>query len=350
MVLLCNVLLLCALATALVVPAEPVDVVSMMDKRAPQGIVTAELTPQKFKYMMEIKVGSEGKVFRPLADSGSSVAWLPYSSDNWTDVSPALTDLHQTFELAYVGSSKYLGHYVNDTITFADGKIDNFKLGVIKNPPGSKEGVVGLSRQMGDYSPLPVALKKAGTVDHGVASLYFSAAKQKGKIIFGGYDQAKVASQWSVHSDPKTFKVPITNVTIDGKTHYPDNGDYPIVVDTGAGGSFLPEAIMNPVAELYNNPVAEGAGWNVDCDIPDRLFQLGFGNLILDIPLKDIVNPHTADQKTCRLSISTIERANKLSLIGGALLNHVVTLFDYDEGVVKVAHFKDTDDEDIVKP
>ena len=212
--------------------------------------------------------------------------------------------------------------------------------------------MVGLSRWSGgDHDTLPYRLKNTGAIDRGVASLYYSTDKKKGKLIFGGYDQAKVASAWSTHSDPTTFKVPLRNVTTNGVTHYPDFGDFPIVVDTGAGHSWIPQAILDPIAQLYNNPKQSGTIWTVSCDIPDTLFQLGFGNLVLDIPLKDFVRPHKVGDTVCSLGAVASDRSkSNITLIGGAILNQVVTLFDYDNGVISVANYKETDEENIVIP
>lgn len=158
-----------------------------------------------------------------------------------------------------------------------------------------------------------------------------------------------MGSQWSVHKDPTTYKVPITNVTVGGVTHYPEGGEVRIVTDTG-GTTYLPAAILDPIVALYSNRQQEGNFWVVDCNVRDTLFQLGFGDLVLDIALKDFLLPHQPGQARCQLAGFISEAANNLTLIGGAILNHVVTIFDYDNGVIKVANFKDTQEENIVKP
>lgn len=87
-----------------------------------------------------------------------------------------------------------------------------------------------------------------------------------------------------------------------------------------------------------------------DCRVCDTLFQLGFGDLVLDIPLRDFLFPHGPGQKQCQLAPFSSEKTNNLTLIGGAIFNHVVTICDYDNGVNKVANFKDTQEENVVKP
>ena len=61
-------------------------------------------------------------------------------------------------------------------------------------------------------------LKESGAIDHTIVNFYYSTKQGKGKVIVGGYDQSKVGSEWSVHSDPGTFRVPVTNVTTSGVT------------------------------------------------------------------------------------------------------------------------------------
>ena len=338
-------LLLIAVASALVVPAEP------LDKRHPEGIVTANVNiTDQFYYHMQVKVGSQGHSFNPIPDTGSHESWLP-DLDGWASQSTSLKNLTLPFTAGYVSSS-YSGYWVTDSVTLADGTTDGLQFGVV-GKAGSifEQGMIGLSRWSGgDHDTFPYHLKNTGVIDRGVASLYYSTDKQKGKFIFGGYDQAKVASAWSTHSDPTTFKVPLRNVTTNGVTHYPDFGDFPIVVDTGAGHSWIPQAILDPIAQLYNNPQQVQSLYSVSCDIPDTLFQLGFGDLILDIPLKDFVRPHK-EGETCYLGAIASERtSSNITLIGGAILNQVVTLFDYDNGVISVANYKETDEENIVIP
>lgn len=197
---------------------------------------------------------------------------------------------------------------------------------------------------------LPNYLKECGAVDHTIVNFYYSTKQGKGKVIFGGYDQSKVGSEWSVHSDPDTFKVPVTNVTTNGVTHYPDFGDYPIVVDTGAGHCRLPQAIMGPIAAMYTNVRRNGPAFEVDCNVPDSLFQPGFGDLILDIPLENFLMPHDANATTCEIGAVVAEKAGNGTLIGGTILNHVISIFDHDNKLVKVVNYRETEEEDIVKP
>lgn len=342
-----KLLLLIAVASALVVPAEP------LDKRHPEGIIINDINiSDLFAYNMQVKVGSQGHSFNAIADTGSPDAWFP-NFDGWASHSTSLKNLTLPFSVNYLGASGYNGYWVTDSVTFTDGATNDFQFGIVENKrDGYKEGIVGLSRASGgNHATLPYHLKKTGAIDRGVASVYYSNDKQKGKLIFGGYDQAKVASAWSTHYDPVTFKVPLRNVTINGTTHYPDFGDHPIVIDTGTGYSWIPKAILDPIAQLYNNPKLNVFVYTVSCDIPDTLFQLGFGDLVLDIPLKDFVQPHKEGDTSCTLGALASDRTkSNVTLISGAILNQVVTLFDYDYGVVSVANYKETDEENIVKP
>lgn len=84
-------MLLCALATALVVPREPLDL-SAMSKRAPLGIIATNITKGRFfQYFIDVKVGSEGKVHRPLVDTGAGPVWFP-NDDDWGHRSTSLVN------------------------------------------------------------------------------------------------------------------------------------------------------------------------------------------------------------------------------------------------------------------
>ena len=89
---------------------------------------------------------------------------------------------------------------------------------------------------------------------------------------------------------------------------------------------------------MYTNVRRNGPAFEVDCNVPDSLFQLGFGDLILNIPLKDFLMPHDANAKTCEIGAIVAEKAGNSTLIGGAILNHVISIFDHDNKLVNVAN------------
>lgn len=342
MVLIFNVLLLCALATALVVPAQPLD----LNKRCPQGVLATDISrDDDWTYHIEVKVGSQGKLFRPNLDT-TGAAWFP-NDDDWTQLSTLFSKAGKNFGVKFYDGPRELGDWVRDTVA-VDDKTDTVEFGLIPNPLQKKQGSFTVGRSFKDLPSIPVQLKNHSVIDHGVASVYYRADKHQGKLILGGYDQAKVDGDWSVHSQIQEYKVPITNVTVDGDTRYPEYGDYPIAV--GPGGKLaLPQAIVDPIAGLYHNPQPVDTRYQVDCDVPDGLFQLGVGNLIVDFQLKDFVEqPGDGDQ--CYLAVDVAERNGNITRLSGVVLDKLVTVFDYDNDVVKVAHFKDTDDEDIVHP
>lgn len=344
-----NLLLLCSLAAAVAIPSEPIDLLAL-DKRAPEGIVVADLgLNDNFQYSMAVKVGSEGKLFNPVADTGSVITWFP-NDDDWADKSTTLINTTETFSVGYVNVKPVLGYYVNDTLALADGETKGFKFGVVDSPRANRQGIVGLARKSYTYVPLPVYMHDSGTIDDAVTSITFSSKQNKGKLVFGGYDQAKVGSAWSVHPDPKQFKVPITNVTVNGTTFTPQGKDAePIVVDTGASGSYIPRLIIEQIASAYKNPRNASHRYYVSCDLPEGLFKLGLGDLVLDIPYKDFVSKHADDATTCLLGAAASEDSNNLHLIGGAILQHVVSVFDYTKGEVRIANYVDADHEDFVK-
>lgn len=137
-------------------------------------------------------------------------------------------------------------------------------------------------------------------------------------------------------------------MTTNGVGHFPGYGDYPIVVDTGASNSIPPRAIVETLPKFYNAKRV-GKEYEVSCDPPAGLFQITLGNLTLDIDLKSFF--HQAPGKAegiCTIGASIAEDWGNDTLIGTTLINEVVTLFDYENGVVSMAKLKDTPEEDLV--
>lgn len=335
-----NLLQLFVVASALVVPQEASDSV---DKRSNANVISADLTLYSGRYWTTVRVGSQGTPFSLELDSGSGETWVP-NNDGWPYQSTSLVNLTTPFDVTYYASLPLRGYYVKDSFQFDSGTTKDFQFGVVNNSP--RKGLIGLSRWTGKYKTLPYHLKESGQVKRNVASIYYSAAKDKGKLIFGGYDKAKIDSEWDVHSDPTTYKVPLVKATINGVDHYVEGGPKEIVVDTGAGFSYIPKAIVEPIASLYNAK-KQGIMYKIDCQQPEGQFQVTIGNLTFDYLLQDFVY-FNEDRTVCYLGAIASEEYNNLTLIGSALLNRAVTLFDYDNNVVKLAKFKDTTEENIV--
>ena len=92
-----SLVLLCGLASALVVPSEPLDLLSL-DKRANDGIIANDVNIQGFTYYMNVKVGSEGEVFNPVCDTGSPITWFP-DNDGWVYQSKTLVNTSEPFHV-----------------------------------------------------------------------------------------------------------------------------------------------------------------------------------------------------------------------------------------------------------
>ncbi|CAN3373382.1 hypothetical protein DIURU_000312 [Diutina rugosa] len=341
-----NLCSLLALASALVVPQES----DALEKRDDPKVVEAILDFEGRQFHPTVKVGSSGETFHPTLDSGSAETWFVNNND-WVHHSTSLVNLTTPFHVGFLGSKKpRTGYYVTDTMYFDNTKTENLQFGLVDewDTTSNKRGLIGLARWTGKYDTLPFHLKTTGQVERNVASIWYSTKRDTGKLIFGGFDQAKVGSEWTTHSDPKTFKVPVVKVTTGGVDHYPDFGDYPIVVDTGASNSLLPRAIVKPIAEYYNATLV-GKEYEVSCNPPEGSFQLTLGSLELDIPLKEFV--HQAPGKAegiCTIGASIAEDRGNVTLIGTSLISRVVTLFDYEKGEVSMAKLIDTPEENIV--
>lgn len=301
---------------------------------------------------MNIQIGSQQKQFTPIADSGSPEAWLP-NLDDWVDSSSSLQKLNQPYKTTYV-NSEVQGYYAKDTLQLDDTILANFTFGVVDNPDAGANdvGVFGLSKKNSvPYDTLPYALKTAGKIKLAVASIYYRHSTEKGKLIFGGVDESKVASSWESHtSTDSAWVFPMEKITVDGVDIFMDmnvstSNDF--LVDTGTEVSFLPTKFLTQLAPLFNATRQDSGYYLMPCDQPaDRLFLITLGKLTYDISFNNFKwQPPGSDQCFLGAGDSLIF---DLNLLGTTILGNMYVAFDYETSSVKLAQLRDTDNESIV--
>lgn len=322
---------------------------SALEKKATSNVIELDFDIEGGQYRGVVLLGSEGVSYKPIIDSGSWETWFANDND-WTDHSTTLVNLTKPFSVNYVGSGNpATGFFVKDTIEFTNAKSAGFEFGILNNPPWFPQGILAIARLQGsDHDTLPYHLKTTGQVERTVASLYYSKLQNKGELTFGGYDRAKVGSGWTSHADPVTFKVPVVKSHVDGVDYFPEHGDYPIVVDSGAWGSLFPRAVVEPLATSLNLKI-DGNQYKGPCGTYEGQFLITLGNLTLEFDKLELVTELTNNGNcVATLGFKGAEYSNNLTLIGTDILNKVVTVFDYENGVVSMAKLNDTPEEDVV--
>lgn len=325
---------------------------SYLQTNSSTGYVTSDLSNYYGKWLMNISIGSQQKQFTPIADSGSPEAWLP-DYDGWANASTSLVKLNQEYQTTYVNSAVQ-GYYAEDTIVLDNTSLEKFRFGVVDNPDAGANnvGVFGLSKKNDiSYDTLPYALKTAGKIRLTVASVYYRHSANKGKLIFGGVDQAKVGSHWESHtSTGSLWDFPLTKMTIDGNDVYVDTNattSNTFLVDTGTEVSFFPTKFLNQLAPLFNATRQDSGYYVMPCNQPpDRLFLITLGDLTYEIPFSTFIwQPSGSNQ--CYLGAGDSLIFN-LNLLGTTVLSNLYVAFDYDNSEVKLAKLLDTDIETIV--
>lgn len=317
--------------------------------RRDANTVGSDIVKPNDKYLLEIKIGSNGEALYPIADSGSLEAWLP-NTDDWADLSLSLVNLGIDYQTTYANTA-VKGYYAKDTLEIGSSVLNDFIFGVVNNPQDAgtnSGGVFGLGKRKNlAYDTLPYALKAAGKIDKTVASIYYRNSVNRGKLTFGGYDQAKLGSTWQLFSSPGQYwQLPIEKMTIaDAEILSDDSTKF--IIDSGAEISYFPRAFLDKLAPLFNAERQDNGYYLMSCDQPnDKTFLISVGDITFDVPFnqfKWIIEGF--DECYLGAGDSSVFGMN---IFGNTVLSSVYTLFDYDAQEVKLANLNDVDKEYII--
>lgn len=339
--------LLCLLAIAVALPVDISNESTLFKRNG--NVVGSDVIKPNDKYLIEVWIGSQGKPLYPIADSGSLEAWLP-NTDNWAALSSSLVNLNKEYQTTYANTAAK-GYYAKDKLQIGSSTLDGFIFGVVNNPEdaGSNSGgIFGLGKRRDQgYDTLPYALKAAGKIDKTVASLYYRSSANKGKLIFGGYDEAKVGSSWQSFSSPGQYwQVPIKKMTIDN-ADIASEPDANFIIDSGAEISYFPRPFLDKLAPLFDAERQDNGYYLMSCDQPsDKLFLISVGDVSFDIPFSQF-KWEIEGFDDCYLGAGD-SSVFGMNIFGNTVLSSVYTLFDYDAQEVKLATLTDSDLESIV--
>lgn len=307
---------------------------------------------QDAQYWGQVQIGTPGKTFQVLFDTGSSNLWVPSkdctnckSSAATYDPSASSTFKNNgtAFKIQY-GTGAMNGVVVHDVVEIGSLKAD-CDFAVATNEPGitfkeSKfDGILGLgwpSIAVDGITPVMQALHNQGQLDKFLFGFYLQKAANKdtGKLTIGGYDATKATNlQWVPLKMENYWMVNMEALSFGGTstTTVPN-----AIIDSGTSLIVGPVDDVKKVAEIEGaTPVVSGE-YSVSCSstMKDMEVTLGSG----DSAVKFTVAGNDLRIKICRfkiiceclLGIAGMDIGQPLWILGDVMMRDYYTVFDIE--------------------
>lgn len=305
---------------------------------------------QDAQYWGQIQIGTPGKTFQVLFDTGSSNLWVPSKDCTNCKSGAATYDPSESstyknngtaFKIQY-GTGAMNGVVVHDVVTIGSLKA-NVDFAVATNEPGitfkeSKfDGILGLAwPQIAVDGIVPVmqALENQGQLDQDLFAFYlqYASSKTTGKLSIGGYDKSKATNlqfvplkgenYWLVNMDSLSFggtkSTTVTNA----------------IVDSGTSLIVGPKNDVAAVATIEGATEVMNGEYSVSCSstMKDMEVTLGSGSSSVTLTVKG----NDLRIKICRfvviceclLGIAGMDLPEPLWILGDVLMRDFYTIFD----------------------
>lgn len=275
------------------------------------------------------------------------------------------------FLIEYADGTTAEGFWGHDTVRIHNATVKDLSFAVA-NETSSNIGVLGIglpglettfsSGNLNNYQyeNLPMKLKAQGIINKLVYSLYLGHdTHETGTILFGAVDHAKysgtlrslpiVNSHLSSFDEPLRLEINLTGLKLSGSgrnSTITDNG-YAALLDTGSTLSYLPQALLERMADVLGLSYSSSlGGYIMDCDVDDSTEVIfDFSGVTIKAPLSDF--PIRASRSTCIFGILPQSSTSNYVLLGDNFLRNAYVVYDLDDLTISLAQVNYTDDEDI---
>jgi len=332
---------------------------------------TADVALQDFQdaqYWGQVDLGTPGKTFQVLFDTGSSNLWVPSKDcsnckSSAAKYNPAESSTYKNngtaFKIQY-GTGAMTGAVVHDKVTIGE-LVADIDFAVATNEPGETfkmskfDGILGLgwpSIAVDGIVPVMQALEAQGQLDKNVFGFYleYSKNKDQGKLTIGGVDETKAKNpQYVPLTHENYWMINMQSLKFDGKSSTTITN---AIVDSGTS------LIVGPVDDVKAIAAIEGATevingeYSVSCNTPmkDMEVTMGSGDNAVTIT---VPGDHLRI-KICRfvviceclLGIAGMDIGQPLWILGDVVMRDFYTVFDIENkqiGFSKIESEKETE-------
>lgn len=300
-----------------------------------------------FSYFLQVGIGSAGKPFYMLLDTGAGTTWVMGSSCQsaactmHSSFGPSDSKTYQKtsqgFSIAY-GSGSVSGELAKDTIALA-GMTFAMSFGVANVTSQDFthfpfDGILGLSMSSGATDNFLQVVKTTKTLSSnmfGVSLSRNSDGPNTGEVTFGGTDTSKYTGTISYTTVASRaggdWAIPMDDFNYDGKKAGV-NGRL-AYVDTGTSYAFGPPEDVAALHKLIPGAkTSDGVTYTVPCDSNLGL-AVSFSGVSYTISTKDWMSPPSGN--TCTSNIYGHAVVKDAWLLGDLFLKNVYSVFDADQ-------------------
>lgn len=382
-----------------------IDDVVYLDKRDDDGEhALLKLFLSEVTFMATIEVGSNKQTVDVILDTGSSDFWVVAQNnsncmegtndgfsqkmnvmgqdiDQDTQINcslygtfdPSTSDTFKwnntKFSISYGDNSSANGTWGHDSLFFGSVEIENMSVAVCDHT-NSFSGVLGIgfaSQEAANglnatnrhtYENLPLKMVSEGLINKAAYSIYISSDYKQGdydsEVLFGAIDKKKYEGDLVLLEIPRdvhnlTIPTPIS-VVLNEYSFYNEttgeeatigSGALMAVLDTGTTMAYMPEKVVNGMANLLGYTFSESNnGFIGPCSATTGVYmKLNFQGHIIEAPfdafVRGLFDSDGNPTDTCYLMIGSYE--SDLMVLGELFLRHIYMVVDLEDYTIAIA-------------
>jgi hypothetical protein len=358
-----------------------------LDRR--QKSVEVTVDNAVIQYFINVTIGTPPQPLTLALDTGSSDIWIPSAQSDYCVLSrqgcllgefdsfesSTFVEVAQNlFQIEYVDGTEIQGDYVQDVLTIGDraATLQNMTMG-LASTASIGYGIMGIGYSAGEsiarldpnaiYPNVIDLLVEQGVINSRAYSIYLNDINSaSGNILFGGVDTDKYSGDLialPVQRDARSngftrLSVAFTGLSVMGASGNSqltrDNIAVPVVLDTGATITYLPDDLANDVLQGVGVTTDPTYGNVVRCSIgrQEATFAFAFGGqggpsinvslsqLVIPIPSRD--GSPTTFQDGSEACLFGIDAAGDNPVIfGDTFMRSAYVVYDLDKNQIALA-------------
>lgn len=321
-------------------------------------------------YLFEIAIGTPPQNVYVVLDSGSFELWVDPTCSTASTSSQAADcqgaglydpsnsstaqDMEATNELPY-GKGTVDIAYVADSIQLPGTDAKTLSQVIFGVGQGSQDlafGIAGVGHGRGynlQYNNLIDELYEQNVTNSKAFSVALGSkdATNGGTVVFGGIDTGKFTGNLTRFDNlpPQTeqgmegmvrYWIQLDGIAIKGKKY--DGSSLPVVLDTGATMSYLPQSVISGLAKDFKADVQSDGTLVVDCKYlkDSGTVDFTFGTLTIKVPYHEFV--WEAAPNVCVVAAAPV--SGTTPILGDSFLRSAYVVFDQSNADIYLAQYK----------
>lgn len=301
------------------------------------------------QYYGEIEIGTPGRKFTVIFDTGSSNLWVPskptrlhvlgthLGHHNYFNPRQSSTyvPIEQPFNIRY-GSGSVSGMFCRDSVAIGDLVLDNFTFAHANDTSGIQsysesnfDGILGLGFQSISEGGVPTViaeLAKSGQLDEPVFGFYLPKG-QAGQLVLGGVDPDHITSEFNFVNLTNTSFWELSLDSIKLGDFLNMSATKIAIVDSGTSLLAGPSQEVHALATLMGATSVPSGMYIIDCDapMPSLTFTLGDKDYVLE--KEDLIVGEESGY--CMLGFQTIHMRTPTWILGDIFMRKYYVQFDW---------------------